>query len=82
MDAWSDEATDRRSVGRRNCISALIIASARTALIPGVGPREVRPTRQSPEKVFSRLEVVVGSVRFGSATRDSDFQQRNERVLS
>ena len=82
MDARSDEATERRSVGRRNCISALIIASARTAFISGLGPREVRPTRQSPEKVFSRLEVVVGSVRFGSATRDSDFQQRNERVLS
>ena len=65
MDARSDEATDRRSVRRRNCIRAFIIASARTAFISGLGLREVRPTRQRQEKVFSRLEVVVGSVHLG-----------------
>ena len=59
MDARSDEATDRRSVGRRNCISALIIASARTAFISGLAPQEVRPTRQSPEKVFSHLRKLL-----------------------
>ena len=77
MDARSDEATDRRSVGRRNCIRAFIIASARTAFISGLGAQEVRPTRQSAEKVFPPLEVVTGSARFGSGARAPDVQQRN-----